>query len=220
MFGNELAPYLSSILALAAVHTIAVVSPGPDFAMTMRNSLVYSRRTGLFGALGTTAGMCVHLSYTLLGLSYVVKSAPWVLEGVKYLGAAYLIYIGAQSFRKKGSLANQLNFSTDDLKQTDITAFQAFRTGFITNLLNPMVILFFVSALSFYMTETTPKAVQVIYGVIIVSITTIWFSMVALCFSQERIRQLFQRMGHWLERLTGGLLISFGIKLLVASLRT
>ena len=51
MFGNELAPYLSSILALAAVHTIAVVSPGPDFAMTMRNSLVYSRRTGLFGAL-------------------------------------------------------------------------------------------------------------------------------------------------------------------------
>ena len=110
MFGIDFAPYLSSILALAAVHTIAVVSPGPDFAMTMRNSLVYSRRTGLFGALGTTGGMCVHLAYTLLGLSYVVKNAPWLLDGVKYLGAAYLIYIGVQSLPSKSAQENQNKF--------------------------------------------------------------------------------------------------------------
>lgn len=214
----DFAPYLLSLLAMAKVHAVAVMMPGPDFAMTMRNSLVYSKRTGLFGALGTNAGICIHVIYTLFGLSYISGKAPMVLEIIRYFGAGYLIYIGLQPFRTKGALAKQLNFDTQSLQKEDLTPLQAFRTGFMTNLLNPMVIILFVSVLSSYIPKEASPVVLFIYGFVIVGISTLWFSIVALCFSQEDIRQTFQRLGHWLEKLTGGLLIIFGLKIAFSSL--
>src|SRR3990167_823924 len=71
--------YLSSILSLVGLVMIALISPGPDFAIVVRNSLIYSRKTGLFTALGIALGILVHVSYTLLGLGLVIAKNPWTL---------------------------------------------------------------------------------------------------------------------------------------------
>ena len=192
---------------------MAVISPGPDMAMTMRNSLLYSRRAGVFGALGTTAGMCMHLTYTVLGLGYIVSEMPMLLNGIRLLGAAYLIYIGYKSFVSKDSIAK--DFHIDDVEKQNnaiLTPFQAFKTGFFTNALNPMVILLFIGILSSYVDDSTPKAVQALYAFMMISISLIWFSLVAVCFSQDKVRTQFLKLGKWLERITGGALIAFGLK--------
>lgn len=203
-------PYLESIIAIAWIHFVAAVSPGPDFAMTMRNSLVYSRRTGVFSAIGTTCGMCVHLTYTIIALDYLSENAPNIVSIVKYVGSAYLVYIGYKSIRAKAHAKDEFDFakSTEDL-----TPFAAFRLGFLTNALNPFVIVLFLGILSNYINSTTPWGVQMIYALEILVITLAWFLCVALWFSHHKIRAFFNRLGHWLERITGGILIGFGLRM-------
>jgi threonine/homoserine/homoserine lactone efflux protein len=93
-----------------------------------------------------------------------------------------------------------------------LTPWKAFRIGIINNLLNPLVILLFIGILSSYITTATPTLIQFLYGTMMVVITFLWFSFVALFFSIDAIRGQFLKLGNWLERLTGGVLIAFGIK--------
>lgn len=211
--------YISSFLAIGTIYFVAVVSPGPDFAMTMRNSLLYSRKAGLFGALGTTTGMCIHLTYTVLGIGYLITQMPWLLDTIKIIGASYLIYIGYKSFRSKKPIMEDINLTKGSKAPSTLTPFQAFRAGFLTNALNPMVILLFLGILSGYVDENTPLTIQLLYGLMIVIISLSWFALVAICFSHEKVQKQFQKLGHWLERITGGLLITFGLKLALISAR-
>src|SRR5689334_16017979 len=102
----EFFPYLPSIISIAALVMVAVISPGPDFAVVVKNSLIYSRKTALLTALGVALGNLVHVTYTLLGLGLLIGDYPWLLLGIKYCGASYLLYIGYNGLKaKKTSLA-------------------------------------------------------------------------------------------------------------------
>lgn len=219
---TEIGLYATSFLAIASIYFVAVVSPGPDFVMTMRNSLCFSRRTGLWSALGTTSGMCLHLTYTVLGISYVVEYMPWLLDMIKVIGGSYLIYIGIKSMSTKNSVINQLHFNSSNpnaaAAASTLKPIQAFRMGFLTNALNPMVVLLFMGILSSYVDDYTPKSIQLLYGLMIVTISLSWFSFVALCFSNQKVQKTFRKMGHWVERITGLLLIVFGLKIVSISI--
>jgi threonine/homoserine/homoserine lactone efflux protein len=95
---------------------------------------------------------------------------------------------------------------------------RAMWTGFLTNGLNPKATLFFLSLFTVVINPETPRTVQAFYGIYMAIATGIWFSGVSLFFSHPRIRTAFQKMGHWLERLTGFVLIGLGIKLATAHL--
>src|SRR3990167_6518234 len=98
---NLILDYLPSILSLAGLNMIALISPGPDFAVVLRNSLIYSRKTALLTALGIALGLLVHVTYTLFGLGVIIRESTWLFFGVKYLGAGYLLYIGYKGLRAK-----------------------------------------------------------------------------------------------------------------------
>lgn len=187
-----------------------MLTPGPDFAITMRNSLVYSRRSGFFAALGITSGMMMHVTYTLLGLGILISQSDIIMNIVQFLGASYLFYIGFQAIKQKPRSQEDVNF---EKAEQDITRFQAWKNGFLSNSLNPMVIILFVSILSGQITDSTPVTIQVLYGVEIFMISLAWFGLVAFLFSIDIIRSLFARMGHWLDRVTGSLLIFFAARL-------
>lgn len=210
MLDFEFSTYIASFVAIASIHTAAVISPGPDVALTIRNSLLHSRKVGLAGALGTTVGMCIHLTYTVFGIGYLVSEMPKVMTGIQLAGAVYLLYLGYHSFKSDGNAMGDLSLQKGD--GPAITPFQAFRIGVINNVLNPLVILLFIGILSAYITSETPAIVQGMYGALMISITFTWFAFVALFFSIDKIRLQFLKLGKWLERLTGGALIAFGLK--------
>jgi threonine/homoserine/homoserine lactone efflux protein len=204
-------PYWPELIQLAILYFIAVVSPGPDFAMTLRNSLVYSRRTGLMGALGTTTGMTVHLSYTIFGISYLVNQYPSVLLAIKYVGACWLAYIGLKSMISK-RVIKTVDQDVAKAKQ-DLSPWQAFRAGFFTNALNPFCIVFFMGLLADKIHAGMPTYILGLYAGIVVTIALGWFATVVFFFTQEHVHALFNRLGLWLERITGGLLVAFGLRL-------
>ena len=76
--------------AVAIIHVLAAASPGPDFFLTLRNSLIYSRRSGVFTAIGFAAGNLVHISYCFLGLAVLLKHNPQILFWVRMAGGANL----------------------------------------------------------------------------------------------------------------------------------
>ena len=215
MLTVDLSAYLASFLAIASIHLAAVMSPGPDVTLTIRNSLLYSRKVGLAGALGTTTGIFIHLTYTVFGIGYLVVNMPWLMNTIRVGGAIYLLYLGYQSFAKSGADSGQSQtdeFDKDKVEGPALSPFKAYRIGVINNLLNPMVILLFIGILSAYITPTTPPVVQGLYGLMMITLTFTWFSFVALFFSIDKIRLQFLKMGHWLERIAGSALILFGLK--------
>jgi RhtB (resistance to homoserine/threonine) family protein len=204
--------YLENIITIASIYIIAVISPGPDFAMIVRNSLVFSKRSGLMAALGITTGILMHATYTLFGLGLLIRNSPWLFKTIQVAGAAYLIYIGWQSLQAKAQPSQEFDIAKPECAR-DLTPFHAFKTGFLSNALNPMVIVLFISIFSTVINPATPVPIKVVYVLEMVLITFSWFSTVAIFFSAHHIRKQFLKLGHWLERLAGGVLISLGLRI-------
>ncbi len=204
-------PYLSGILTLLVAHLFCMVVPGPDFALVVRNSLLHSRRAGILTAVGISLGMCFHVSYSLVGIGILIQKSTWGFSIVKFLGAGYLIYIGVQALRTKNESLKELTSSSTS--QSSLSAFQAVRGGFLTNALNPLAMMFFLTMFAMLITTSTPQPVKLFYVAQVFAEAVLWFGLVALCFSQPQIRSLFLRLGHWLGRITGGVLLFFGVKL-------
>lgn len=205
-----IANYWPSILTFITLQIIGLMSPGPDFAITMRNSLIYSRTIGIYTAIGIACGIMVHVSYTLLGVGLIITRTPWLFKIFQYAGAAYLFYIGF-----KGLQSKKHNLSTyNPAHQKQISNFAGFYSGFFTNALNPKAMLFFLSLFTAFLSPKTPGLIMFIYAFIVFMTTLTWFVVVALCFSHQKIRLMFSSVSHWIERLTGVVLILLAVKLL------
>lgn len=204
--------YIPTILSLSGLMMISLISPGPDFAVVVRSSLIYSRKTALLTALGIALGVLIHVAYTLFGLGVIIRESGWLFLALKYMGAGYLLYIGYKGLRAKKTV---LGLEKTQHVQ-DISALSAIGSGFLTNALNPKCMLFFISLFSMIISPHTPIAILSLYGLIIFIETLAWFSFVAFCLSSKRTREKFNAVGHWVERVTGGVLMTLGAKLLFA----
>lgn len=201
--------YLPSILSVTAMQIIGLVSPGPDFAIVVRNSLIHSRGLALLTALGIACGIMAHVTYILMGLGAVVAQTEWLLMTLKVGGAGYLSYLGICGLKSSTSSKNMPQEPLD-LK---LSPLGALRSGFFTNALNPKAMLFILSLLSLNVNEQTPKAILVYYAAMIFITTLGWFTIVALCFSNERARIFFRSYRHWIDRITGAFLLLMALKL-------
>jgi RhtB (resistance to homoserine/threonine) family protein len=208
--------YLTEFLTVALIHLLAVASPGPDFAIVVRESVAHGRRAGTWTALGVGTGIFVHVAYSLLGIGLIVSQSIVLFNALKWLAAAYLFYIGIKALRAKPAAPGSLELLGDAVERSPRGAFM---TGFVTNGLNPKATLFFLSLFTVVINPHTPLAVQAGYGVYLAFATATWFCLVALLFSQRRVRAGFARMGHWFDRLMGAVLVGLGIKLAFTELR-
>lgn len=200
--------YLALIGTVAVIHLLAVMSPGPDFIMTCKNALTYSRKTGIWTAVGLGFGIAVHVFYCLAGLALVISKSILLFNSIKYLGAAYLIYIGFKSFFSK-SVRIEVG---EQEKKTDISALKAVRMGFLTNVLNPKATLFFLSLFTLVISPETPLVIMLIMSVIMVVDTMLWFSLVAIFLSQKRVRGVFEKHQNAFNKTLGGMLMALGVK--------
>jgi RhtB (resistance to homoserine/threonine) family protein len=205
--------YVPVILTVAVIHLLAVISPGPDFMMITRNSLIYSRRTGLYSSIGLGLGILVHVTYSLIGLGYIISKSILLFSLIKYLGAAYLIYIGYKSLTSKARFSEQ-NGST---QKKDISKLEAIKIGFLTNVLNPKATLFFLSLFTIIVTPQTPFAIKLFMGIEMSAVTIIWFAFVAYLFSHQFVTRRIHKIQHLAEKFIGIVLIGLGVKVALST---
>ncbi len=200
--------YLAPILSVALIHLLAVMSPGPDFIMILRNSLVYSRRSGIYSAVGLGLGIAVHVTYCLAGIALLIAQSVVIFNALKFMSAAYLLYIGIKSLRARRAR----EVSVGGHETHDLTSWQALRIGFITNVTNPKATLFFLSLFTLVISPSTPQFIKLIMGIEMVLATMLWFSLLAIVVSHRNIRHRVHGIQHHLERFMGGILILLAVK--------
>lgn len=204
-------PYLHEFLALTIIHLLAVMSPGPDFAIILRQSISFGRKTAILTSFGIGAGIAVHVGYTLLGIGLLISQSPTLMMVAKLIGAAYISYLGVNLLRSQPSTAdNNIRIDNNSKHQT-----KAFMVGFMTNVFNPKVTLFFLAIFTTVVSANTPIFVQSFYGLWIIITSIAWFSLVSFLFSKPVVRQKFLKNGHWFERVMGVILLIFAIKLVL-----
>ena len=201
--------YLPLIGTVAILNLLAAISPGPDFVMIVRNSLCYSRRSGIYTTFGIGLALGVHLLYCAAGIGYLISTSLILFSIIKILGAGYLIYMGVGSILAKKSSLELAEVKND----VDLTRFQAFRMGFLTNILNPKATLFLLSLFTLVIGNSTPLYIIVTISAIIIGTAIAWFTIVSIFLSQERVRNAFLKYEKGINRILGGFLIILGIKI-------
>ena len=146
----------------------------------------------------------------MLGIGLIVSQSIMLFNVLKWAAAAYLVYIGFKALRAKPAGAGGEAIQVSTVERTPRAAFVA---GFMTNGLNPKATLFFLSLFTVVINPHTPLLVQAGYGVYLALATGLWFCLVAMLFSQQRVRAGFARMGHWFDRAMGAVLVALGIKI-------
>ena len=210
-------PYWPEFLKVSIAHLLAVVSPGPDFALVLRQSLTHGRRTAVWAAIGIGSALCLHFTYSMFGLGLLLLGSPVIFTVFKFAGAAYLAWLGVQALRTAPFRRN-----TDPGRaptQALQSAHSAWTTGFLCNALNPKAALFMIAIFATLIGRGTPLPVKAFYGVWISLTTMAWFSLVAMAFTRERVRRAYLRSGAWIDRVMGAVFLAFAASLVAASLR-
>ncbi len=208
--------YWQEFLLIATAHILAVASPGPDFAIVMRQSLLFGRKPAIVTSIGIGLAIFVHVAVALVGVGALIKSTPWLFTAIKVAGACYLGYIGLQAIQAKkptSDKAQQLEKTTESMLLS-----KAFRQGFITNVLNPKATLFFFSLFTGLISVTTPIGIQAIYGTWMAFATGVWFVSLSLLLSQKKVRSFFASSGYLIDRVLGVFLIGLALVLLFAKI--
>lgn len=204
--------YWLEFVTIAAVHLLAVASPGPDFAIVLKHSVIFGRRAALITSIGVGLGILVHVAYSLLGIGILIKTTPWLFQALSYLAAAYLLYLGFGAIRVKAPVQSEPGgLSAEPVQISDR---KAFMTGFLTNGLNPKATLFFLSVFAVAVSPQTPNGVKLIYGVYLSFATGLWFCALSYMLSSDKVRRFLGEKGYWFDRVMGLFLIALAIKLL------
>jgi RhtB (resistance to homoserine/threonine) family protein len=205
-------PYLFELASLMAIFVFAIVSPGADLAMVIRQSLMQGRREAIITSFGIGAAFMMHVTYTVLGLGLIISQSIYLFNIVKWCGVAYLVYIGIKALRAG---TTKIDMSAQD-QQRKQSALKAFSLGFAANALNPKAVFFFLSIFSTVVSLHTPTEVKLGYGVVMATALISWFIGVSLFMTTPKMRAVFSRASKWIDRTSGVVFIALGLKLAIA----
>ena len=198
---------LSTLISIGLVQILAVISPGPSFLITARTAVARSRFDGVKVALGLGAGTLVWVTATLLGLNIVFRAVPILFLGMKIIGALFLVWIAWQIFRHANDPIVM------DAPDGEAVA-NPFMKGFLTQISNPKVAVFFGSIF----VAMLPSDVPVWMTLALIAIVTFneiwWYSVVALFFGAGPVRRFYIRAKAWIDWVTGLFLGALGLRLL------
>jgi RhtB (resistance to homoserine/threonine) family protein len=200
--------YLTEIIAVSTIAIFMAILPGADFVMVTRTSINNGRLAGLYMSLGMCLSVCIHASYSIAGLAVVITNSPWLFSAIKYLGAAYLIYIAWQLLTTREPVNKDQSTLTSQM-----TALMALRLGFTCNILNPKTSIFFLSIFTQVVSVDTPLIMQISYGLIIILAHFIWYTGVTLLLSHPKILPRFNRQKQKIDKVAGFVLMLIALKL-------
>jgi threonine/homoserine/homoserine lactone efflux protein len=205
-------PTLATVLAYAAAVVLLVFTPGPDMALFLGRTLASGRAAGLAALAGTTAGLYVHTALAAFGLSALLAASPMAYAALKWAGAAYLVVLAVQTLRHGSA------FEVPGTRET-VSLGRAFLAGLGVNILNPKIVLFFVTFLPQFVAANDPHAASKLavlgglYGLIGAPIC------VVLILAAERVSGAFARsarLRRGLDIATATLFGAFAARLVLA----
>jgi len=201
----------TNLLILATigfVQLLAVMSPGPSFLITARTAIARSRADGIKVALGLGAGTIVWSTAALLGLHFLFRQFHWLFIAMKVAGALYLLWIACQIFRHAADPIEMNEGANNE------NAHNPLLRGFLTQISNPKVAVFFGSIFVAMLPSEVPGWMVVALIAIVTMNEITWYSLVSLFFGSSPVRSFYLVAKRWIDRVTGAFLGLLGLRLL------
>ena len=194
-----------SFLAFAAV---LVLIPGPDFAVVTKNTLAGGRRGGSWSAVGVCTSNSVQGIAAVAGLGAVIVRIEPLFEAIRWAGIGYLLVLAVQAFRSAVRGRYDEPAAADDGNQL-----RGWRQGFLSNITNPKVLVFYLAVLPQFVGPHTPVAVLLLFALSHAVLSLLY--LLTLVSGLARVRQLFaqRRVRRTLDAATGTALLGFGLRL-------
>jgi RhtB (resistance to homoserine/threonine) family protein len=189
-----------------------IILPGPDTAIATKNTVTFGRIGGLKTAVGTCCALLIHTSAAVLGLSAIIVKSALLFSLFKYVGAVYLIYLGVKTLwsLKKKEVAASVEMDT----KSQFVNKSCFKQGFLTNLLNPKVAVFFLTFLPQFVDSGSNTFLPfLIMGITYTVLTAVWFLLYVYLINQISAFMKKPKTQNIIEAITGTILIGFGLKL-------
>jgi len=188
---------------------LLIILPGPDTAIVTKNTLTIHKNAGFKTMLGTLCALMIHTTAAVVGLSAILVKSAWLFTIIKYIGAVYLVYLGVRTLI---AMTKRKAMTVDAIPDEHRSS--TFLQGFLTNLLNPKVAVFFLTFLPQFVTSNeNPLVPFFILGTTYTVLTAIWFILYILLLHQVRKFMNRPSTQKVMEAVTGSILIVFGIKL-------
>lgn len=196
------------LLSFIASVAILAISPGPDNIFVLMQSVVYGKKYGLATVAGLMTGCIIHTTLVAFGISAIITNTPSIFLGIKILGALYLIYLAYKVYKSDA----KISMNTNGLEKKSTT--ELFKVGFLMNVLNPKVTIFFLALFpGFLFSETLSTVLQfyVLGGLFILTSFLIFSSIALLGGTISEEIQKNKSIGAWLKWLQ--ILVFLGIAL-------
>jgi len=202
-------------LAFAGIAAALTITPGADMALVAKNVFTRGRRGSFATILGICSGLFVHATASALGLSAILAKSARVFEVVKWMGAAYLFYLGVMALRRaiRGEAPPRMGPPNKSAKQR-AGWWGAFSEGMLTNILNPKVALFYLTFLPQFIATGDPVLrVSLFLASLHVAMGLVWLSIYSSALHKLNTKLAGGRVRRGMEAVTGGLLMALGARL-------
>jgi threonine/homoserine/homoserine lactone efflux protein len=202
------------VVEFLSIAILVIVTPGPDTALTVRNTLLGGRRGGVFTAVGVVLGQAIWALATAAGLAALLAASEPAFVAIRYLGAAYLVFLGAQAIVGAFRSGARASSPSRPLLSPRVAPSTALRQGLVSNLTNPKMAAFFPSLLpQFAAGAGAGFPALLALGLVFCSLTLVWLTAYAVAIA--RAGDALSRPGvrRALEGVTGAVLLALGLRL-------
>lgn len=204
------------LLPLLAAWSLALLSPGPDFVVTVRYSTSRSRRDGALVGLGVSSAIAIWASMSMFGLVAVLSQISWLYDLVRLAGALYLLYLGVQallSARRRGPQEPVAETTETAETAPERSPWRIWRVGFLTNIGNPKAAVFFGSLFSTLLPAHPALWLQGTALTAMLAMAVGWFIAVAFLFSLAPVTHAYRKVKRAIDAITGCIFVALAGRL-------
>ncbi|WP_413693781.1 LysE family transporter [Psychromonas sp. KJ10-2] len=209
---------VTTFVTVVFMHFIALISPGPDFIILVKSAIKNEKEKAIGVALGISIANALYIGLCLVGVGAILAKSFIIMMVLKILGGLFLIYLGVRALSARKS--DYPHFS-EPIHSTNSEAqfYKEFVVGFMSGVLNPKNILFYLSLFTLVLTPDISLAFNIILGVWMTLLVFIWDVGVIYCLSGSKVRSQFIKLTYYFDKITGALLGGLGVTIIKAALQ-
>lgn len=205
---------LSIFISVALAHFLALLSPGPDFVLVVKSALKGNQKNAIGVALGIAIANAVYIGLCLIGVGAILSTSVGLMIALKVIGGLFLMYIAFHALKAPKSAYNNVVIAAHSSVAFSLTCFcKEFATGFLSGILNPKNLLFYLSLFTVALTPEVSITFKVILGVWMTLIVFIWDVAIIYMLSKQRVREKFVKASYFIDKVTGAVLGVIGFNI-------
>jgi len=210
---------LGIFITVAVAHFLALLSPGPDFVLVVKSAIKNEGKNAIGIALGIASANALYIGLCLVGVGSILAASVSVMIALKVIGGLFLIYLAVQALRARKSSYEQLNIADSATANSSKSTFLTeFLTGFMSGILNPKNLLFYLSLFTVVLTPEVGFAFKLGLGIWMTAVVFLWDVSIIFILSTRTIRSKFTKSAYYIDKVTGVLLGFIGIAIVKSAL--